>query len=66
MCNAYLIHSFIRYNYVSSVIKYSRARLIRTANARKNRASDHANYQSLIYITFLSMAESCVQSKRAN
>ena len=41
---------------------YSRARLIHKANAQKNRVY----YQSLFYITFLSMAESCVQSKHAN
>ena len=28
--------------------------------------SEHVNYQSLFYVTFLSMAESCVQSKHAN
>ena len=43
-------------------MEYSEARLIRTANARKN----CANYPSLFYITFLSMVESCVQNKHAN
>ena len=28
--------------------------------------SKHVNYQSLFYVTFLSMAEGCVQSKCAN
>ena len=34
---------------VISTGQYSRAHLIRTADARKN----HANYQSLFYVTFL-------------
>ena len=48
--------------------KYSRVNLIRAENARKKSCelSKHANYQSLFYVMFLLMVESCVQSKRAN
>ena len=45
------------------LFQYSRACLIRTANARKNRANYPSMWIiSLFYVTFLSMAESCVRA----